>query len=178
MFLRSALVALFKSLQITIPSQIHSIPTAAIKDFRTLLLFPLGFKLHLDLHSALSSPAFAKVGQQVGDIIPRMTVQTSAQSLLVEVVGNETNASSQDKQTVQDTHLEVVLGLFGGEGTTVAHQVNEADGDTAVNVEDQAVLLGGCDGLDGQSIVEQLVAGELGADVLLDKLNTQIGVVS
>lgn len=142
-------------------------------------MISLCFHLHLDLHSALATGlALVEVGQQVGDVIPRVTVQTGAQSLLVEEVGNETNASAEDEQTVENTHGKVVLGLFGGEGAAVAHQVDEAHGNAAVNVEDQAVLLGGCDGLDGQSVVEQLVAGELGLDVLLDKLNTQVGVVS
>lgn len=53
------------------------------------------------------------VGEEVGNVVPGVTVQASAQSLLVEVVGNETNASAQDEQTVEDTHLEVVLSLFG-----------------------------------------------------------------
>lgn len=135
--------------------------------------------LHLDLDSALSAgPALTEVGEEVGDIVPRMTVETGAQSLLVEVVGNETDAATQDEETVEDTHGEVILSLLRGEGTAVAEEIDEADSNAAIDVEDQVVLLGGGDGLDGQGVVEELVAGELGKDVLLDKLDTQIGVVA
>lgn len=107
-----------------------------------------------------------------------MTVQTSAQSLLVEVMGNQTNAASQNEQTVEDTHAEVVLGLLGGEGTAVAEEIDKADGNASIDVQDQVVLLGGGDSLDGQGVVEELVTGELGKDVLLDELDSQIGVVA
>lgn len=136
-------------------------------------------RLHLDLHSALGAwQTLSEVGQQVGNIIPRMTVQASAQSLLIEVVGNETDASAEHEQTVQDTHREVVLSLLSGERTTVAHQVNKADGNATIDVEDQVVLLRGGDTLDSQSVVEQLVVGELIQDVLLDQLDTQVRVVA
>ncbi|KAI6762874.1 hypothetical protein HG530_008854 [Fusarium avenaceum] len=119
-----------------------------------------------------------KVGEEVGDVIPRMTVETSAQTLLVEEMGNKTNASAENEETVEDTHLEVVLGLLSREGTAVADEIDEADSNAAVDVEDQVVLLGGGDSLDGESVVEELVAGEVVEDVLLDQLDTEIGVVS
>ena len=118
-----------------------------------------------------------QAGQQVGDVVPRMAIQASAQSLLVEVMGNQTDASAQDEQTVEHAHVEVILGLLGAEGTAVAHQIDEADGDAAVDVEDQIVFLGSGDGLDSQSIVEHLAAGEALLDELLDELDTQIRVV-
>lgn len=117
-------------------------------------------------------------GQQVGDVVPRVSVQTSAESLLVEVVGNETDAASKDEQTVQDTHAEIVLSLLSGESTAVAHQVDEADSHTTVDVEDQVVLLRSSDRLDSNGIVEQLVAGEVLQDELLDQLDTQVRVVT
>lgn len=107
-----------------------------------------------------------------------MTVETSAKSLLVEEVGNQTNGATKDEQTVEYTHLEVVLSLFGREGTAVAEQVNEADGDGTVNVEDKVVLLAGGDGLDGDGVVEELGGGEVGLAELLDERDTEIGVVA
>lgn len=107
-----------------------------------------------------------------------MTVETSAQTLLIEVMGNKTNASAEHEETVEDTHLEVVLSLLGGESAAVADEVDEAHGDAAIDVEDQVVLLGGGDGLDSESIVEELVVGELGKDVLLNELDSQVRVVS
>lgn len=107
-----------------------------------------------------------------------MTVQSSAQSLLVEVVSNKTNATSEDEETVQDTHAEVVLSLFGGESTRVAEQVDEANSNTSVNVENKIVLLRGCNGLNSNGVVEELVGGEVLGNVLLDQLNTEIRVVA
>lgn len=109
---------------------------------------------------------------------PRVTVETSAQSLLVEEMGNETDRTTKDEQTVEDTHLEVVLGLLSSEGTAVADKVDESDSNGTVNVENQVVLLGGGDGLDSQSVVEERSAGEVGLDVLLDERDTEIGVVA
>ena len=107
-----------------------------------------------------------------------MTVQSSAQSLLVEVVSNKTNATSENEETVQDTHAEVVLSLFGGESTRVAEQVDEANSNTSVNVENKIVLLRGCNGLNSNGVVEELVGGEVLGNVLLDQLDTEIGVVA
>lgn len=137
-------------------------------------------RLHLHLNTALGAwrTRLLEGRKKVGDIIPRMAVEASAQSLLIEVVGNKTNAATKNKETVEHTHAEVVLGLLGGEGTAVSDQVHEADGNAAVDVENEVVLLGGGDGLDGERIVEKLVVGELGLDVLLDELHTQIGVVA
>jgi hypothetical protein len=107
-----------------------------------------------------------------------MSVQASAKSLLVEVMGNQTNASAQNEQTVQNTHLQVIFSLLCAECSAVAHQVDEADSHGTINVQDQVVLLGCGDGLNSKSIIEHLAAGETLLDELLDKLNSEIGVVS
>lgn len=46
-----------------------------------------------------------EVGEQVGNVIPRMPVETGPESLLVKVMGNQTNGTSEDKETVEHTHL-------------------------------------------------------------------------
>lgn len=107
-----------------------------------------------------------------------MSVQTSTETLLVEVVGNQTNATAQNEETVKDTHSHVVLNLFGGEGTASAHQVHEADSNATVNVQDKVVLLGGGDRLDSNGVVEQLGAGEVLLDELFDKFHAEIRVVA
>lgn len=106
-----------------------------------------------------------------------MPVKTSPKPLLVEEMSNQTNAAAEHEETVEHTHAEVVFGLLGRESTAVAHEVNEADGNASVDVEDKVVLLRGGDRLDGKSIVEQLGAGEVLLDELLDELDTEIGVV-
>lgn len=107
-----------------------------------------------------------------------MTVKTSAQSLLVEEMGNKTDGATEDEKTVENTHLEVVLGLLGGEGTAVAHKINESHSDGTVNVENEVVLFGGGDGLNGNGVVEERSLGEVGVNELLDKRDTEIGVVA
>jgi hypothetical protein len=130
-----------------------------------------------DLNTALSTTLLQR-GEEVGDVVPWMPVKTSAQPLLVEEMGNETDTSAEDEETVEDTHLQVVLSLLGGEGPAVADKVHEADSNAAVNVENQVVLLRCCHRLDGERIVEQFGAGEVLLNVLLDELDTEIGVVA
>jgi hypothetical protein len=107
-----------------------------------------------------------------------MTVKTSTQTLLVEEVSNKTNASAENEKTVKDTHLEVVLSLLSRESAAVADEINKADGNATVDVENQVILLGSSNSLDSEGVVEKLVAGEVVQDVLLDELDTEIGVVS
>jgi len=107
-----------------------------------------------------------------------VAVQAGAQALLVEVVGDEADGAAEDEEAVEDAHLEVVLGLFGGEGAAVAHEVDEADGDAAVDVQDQVVLFGRRHRLDGDGVVEELGRGEVGLAVLLHERDAEVGVVA
>ena len=132
----------------------------------------------LDTRGLARSVALGHLGEEVGDVVPGVTVETGTKSLLVEEVGNQTNGATKDEQTVEHTHLKVVLSLLGGEGTAVAEKVDEADGDSTVNVEDKVVLLAGGDGLDGNGVVEELGGGEVGLAELLDERDTEIGVVA
>ena len=135
--------------------------------------------LQIDLNTTFTTGCtLGKAGQQVGDVVPRMPVQTGAQSLLVQEMGNQTDAATQDEESVEDTHLQVVFCFLGAESAAVAHQVDEADRDSTVNVEDEIVLLGGGHGFDGNGVIQKLVAWEVLLDELLDELDTQIGVVA
>ena len=80
------------------------------------------------------------------------------------------------KTTVR-AYLDVLVSLIGRERTTVAEEVDEADGDASIDVEDVRVLLRRRDLLNRERVVEQAVAREVLADVLLDKLDTQVRVV-
>ncbi len=66
-----------------------------------------------------------------------MAVQRRAQALLVKVVTNETDTTPKDEKTVQGTNLNVFVGFFSREGAAVPEQVDEANSDTTVNVEDK-----------------------------------------
>ena len=107
-----------------------------------------------------------------------MPVQTSPQPLLVKEMGNQTDTPAEHEQTVEHTHLQVVLGLLGAEGTAVAHQINEADSHASVHIQDEVVLLGRCHRLNRKRIVQHLAAGEVLLDELLYELHTEIGVVA
>ena len=133
--------------------------------------------LDVNLDTALCT-TLLQSRQEVGDVIPRVSVQTSAETLLVEVVGNQTNATAQDEETIENTHAHVFLDLFAGEGTAVTHQIHEADSNTPVDVQDQVVLLRGGDSLDSNGVVEQLGGGEVLLDELLDQLHTEVRVVT
>jgi hypothetical protein len=121
--------------------------------------------------------ALLQGGEEVGDVVPGMPVQTSPEPLLVEEMSNETNAATEHEETIEDTHAKVVLSLLRRESAAVAHEVDKADSDATVNVKNEVVLLGGSDRFDGQSVVEQLSAGEVVLDELLDKLDAKIRVV-
>jgi len=107
-----------------------------------------------------------------------MPIQASPETLLVQIMCNQTNASAQYEQPIQDAHAEVVFSLLRTEGAAVAHQINEADSDTSIDVEDEVVLLAGGDRFDGDGVVKHLAAGETLLDEFFDKLDTEIGVVT
>ena len=80
-------------------------------------------------------------------------------------------------KTMVRAYLDVLVSLIGRERATVAEEVDEADGDASIDVEDERVLLRRRDLLNRERVVEQTVAREVLADVLLDKLDTQVRVV-
>lgn len=134
---------------------------------------------HADLDTALGAWCARGEGwEEVSDVVPWVAVQTGAQTLLVEEVCNKTDTPSENEETVENAHAKVVLGLLSGESAAVPHQVNEADSNATVNVEDEVVLLGSGDGLDGKSVVEEGGVGEVGVGEFLNEGDTEIGVVA
>ena len=93
-------------------------------------------------------------------------------------MGNETNRTAQNEEAVQNTHAEVVLCLLRRESAAVSEKVNKADGNASVNIQDQVILLGSGDSLDSDRIIEQLVRSEVLRHEFLNKLHSEIGVVS
>ena len=66
-----------------------------------------------------------------------MAVERCTQALLVEVVADETDGATEDEEAVQGADLDVLVRLLGRECAGVAQQVDEADGDAAIDVEDE-----------------------------------------
>ena len=117
------------------------------------------------------------IGHVDEDVVGWVTVQRRTQPLLVKVVSDEADTASENEQTIERTDLDVLVCLFRRECTRIAEQVNEAHRDTAVDIQDERVLLRGGDLLDGKRVVEQRVRREVLADVLRDELDAEIGVV-
>ena len=107
-----------------------------------------------------------------------MPIQASAETFLIQVVGNQTNASAQYEKTVQHAHVKVIFGFFGAESTAVAHKIDKAYSYATVDVQDQVVFLAGGDGFDGDSIIKHLAAGETLLDEFFNELDTEIRVVA
>lgn len=59
-----------------------------------------------------SSDLVELLGQHVRDVVPRVTVQTLLQTLLVHVVADEADATTQHEQRVDRTDIDVLLGLL------------------------------------------------------------------
>jgi hypothetical protein len=53
------------------------------------------------------------------------------------MVANETNAAAKDEEAVQGSDPDVLISLLRGEGTTVTKEIDEADGNASVDVEDE-----------------------------------------
>lgn len=52
------------------------------------------------------------LGNDIGDVVPRMAVESLLESLLVHVMTNESYAASQHKQRVDGAHIDVFLCLL------------------------------------------------------------------
>ena len=88
--------------------------------------------MHLTQH-----PRLANIRHVDDDIVSRMTVQRCPQPLLVEMVSNESDAPAEDEQAVEGTDPDVLVGLFGCEGARVTEEVDEADSNATVDVQDE-----------------------------------------
>ena len=53
------------------------------------------------------------------DIVCRVTVERCPQPLLIQVVSNETDATTKDEQAIESTNLDVLISLLWRESTTV-----------------------------------------------------------
>lgn len=135
--------------------------------------------LDIDLNTALvARSTTTQLREQVGDVVPWVSVQTSAQSLLVQEVGNETDGTTKHEQTVQHTHLEVVFRLLCAESAAVSEQVDEANSNATVDVENEVVLLGGGNTLDSDGVIEELGRWEVLLAELLNEGDTEVRVVA
>ena len=107
-----------------------------------------------------------------------MSIQTSPQTLLVKIMRDQTDTPTKHEQAIEDTHVHVVFSFLGAKGTTVPHQINKADCDAAIDIENEIILFGRRDGLNGNGVVEHLAVRKVLVDELFDQLDTEIGIVA
>ena len=107
-----------------------------------------------------------------------MPIQASSQPLLVKIMSNQANAPSQHKQAVENAHRQVIFSLFWAECAAVAHQINEADCNTTINVQNEVILLGRGDSLNSNGVVEHFAVREALLDEFFDQLYTEIRIVA
>jgi len=75
------------------------------------------------------------------DIVGWVTVKRSPETLLVEVVADETDAASEDEQAVERTDLNVLVGLFTAERTSKSILVNGINTVITLVPGDKSLLL-------------------------------------
>jgi len=92
--------------------------------------------LHLPQH-----PGLTQIGNVDEDIISRVSVKRRTEPLLVKMVSNETDATTEDEETVESPNLDIFVSFFRGEGTAVAQEIDEADGDATIDVEDELLRM-------------------------------------
>jgi hypothetical protein len=73
------------------------------------------------------------------DIVGRVSVKRLLEQLLVEVMTDETDRSTENEKTVKSSTLEVIGSLVFGKGTTSAEEITEGSGDSTIDVENEGV---------------------------------------
>ena len=76
----------------------------------------------------------SELWHDVCNIIPRVPVQALFEPLLVQIMANETYSAPKHKQPIEAPDFDVLVSLFGGEGSTVPQQVHKAGPDAAVYI--------------------------------------------
>lgn len=81
-------------------------------------------------------------GKHVGDVIPRVTVQTLLQPLLVKIMANKTHAPTEDKDSIQCTYLHKLICLISCEAATRPEKIHKRNTNETVNIENEVWFLG------------------------------------
>ena len=88
--------------------------------------------MHTTQHSRLSH-----IRHVDKNIIRRVTVKRSTQAFLVQMVTNETDATSKNEQAIQCTNLDIFFSFLACERPAITEKVNKAGSDTSVNVKNE-----------------------------------------
>jgi hypothetical protein len=69
------------------------------------------------------------------DIIGGMAIQRRTQTFPIEVVTDEANTASENKQTIERANLNVLVSFFGCVCATVPEEINEAKSNANTNIQ-------------------------------------------
>mmetsp|Transcript_75013 Transcript_75013/g.117377 ORF Transcript_75013/g.117377 Transcript_75013/m.117377 type:complete len:152 (-) Transcript_75013:2906-3361(-) len=99
----------------------------------------LARELHAQVITKLHS--LSLICSNVGDIIPRMSVQRLLQALLIQVMPDETSRARQHEETIQATMIDQLIDLFVFEGAATPKHVDEATSNAAIDIQDEICFL-------------------------------------
>jgi len=71
------------------------------------------------------------------DIIGRMAVEGCSEPLLVKMVTNEADATTENEKTVQCANLDILISFLSSERAAITEEIDEANCDAAVDVENE-----------------------------------------
>jgi len=74
------------------------------------------------------------------DIVRRMTVQRCPQPLLIQMVADESDTPSKHEQPIQGSNLDVLLGFLRRKCARVTEEIDKADGNATVDIQDELGL--------------------------------------
>src|SRR5271170_7371965 len=92
--------------------------------------------------------------------------------LLIQMMANQSNTSTQDKQSIQSSHLEILFRLLSRKSTAIPQQIHKTDSNTSIDIQNEIVLLAGSNSFDGKSVIEEFSRWEGIVNVLLDQFDT------
>jgi len=117
-----------------------------------------------------------RVGGQVGDVVPGMAVEALLKALLVQEMSNEADRAPKDKETIESTHLNVIISFLTSESTRMSKQINKYDRDGSIHIQDQALLLLRRDTLNRKGVVKEGGGGKVGLGEVCDDGDAQVWV--
>lgn len=71
------------------------------------------------------------------DVISRMAVERCPEPLLVEMMTNEPDATTENKEAVEGTDLNVLIGFFTSKGAAITQEIDKADCDATIDIQDE-----------------------------------------
>mmetsp|Transcript_95423 Transcript_95423/g.150198 ORF Transcript_95423/g.150198 Transcript_95423/m.150198 type:complete len:240 (+) Transcript_95423:133-852(+) len=134
----------------------------------------LARELHAQVITKLHS--LSLICSNVGDIIPRMSVQRLLQALLIQVMPDETSRARQHEETIQATMVDQLINLFVLECSTASKHVNKATRNATIHIQNEVGLFGSCNLLNAQCEIQDFRFSKMFQSILLDQLHAHVGI--